>query len=154
MTIENTTPFNLTDAVVGDPIVTRSGKQATFIAHVPEATFNNQRVLYLVNGQILSCDVNGLFNTNTENPNDLFMLAKTSEVNGFSYPSALTDPPLFLSTCFIVDIASTEMFYELTWTNDDFDYECLTRGIVHSSAANAIAHTKALILACGGQYDE
>ena len=59
MTIENTTPFNLTDALAGSPLVTRSGDYASFIAYVPEATFDNQRVLFLVNGQIRSCNVNG-----------------------------------------------------------------------------------------------
>jgi hypothetical protein len=153
MTVTNTSPFNLSYAVAGEPIVTRSGDSATFIAYVPEATFDNQRVLFLVNGQIRSCNVNGLFNANVENASDLFMLTKTSEVNGFSYPVALTEAPAYFSMCYVSDIASSEMFLELTWTNDDFDYECLTRGIVHSSAENAIAHTKALILACGGSFD-
>lgn len=154
MTIENTTPFNLTDAIAGCPIVTRSGEPATFIAYVPEATFDNQRVLFLINGQIRSCNVNGTFSVNVESAIDLFMLTKTSEVNGFSYPVALTEPPSFNTIVYITDISSSDFCFDIVWTGEEYDVDVLNRGIVHLTQDNAVAHAQAIILACGGQYNE
>ena len=76
MTIENTTPFNLTDALAGNPLLHVVVTMRHSLLMSPEATFDNQRVLFLVNGQIRSCNVNGLFNANVENASDLFMLTK------------------------------------------------------------------------------
>lgn len=158
MTLQNTTPlnatpFNLTQAQAGKPIVTRSGNLAKFIAYVPEATFHNQRVLFLLNGQIRSVDNTGWWSNNTESPNDLFMLEQTSTLNGFSYPSALTEHPDVGTVVYITDISSSYFSFDIEWSGEEYDIDVFNRGIVHLTQENAIAHAQAIILACGGTFE-
>lgn len=65
-------PFELHKAQCGEPIVTRDGEPAKFIAYEPEAR-DHQRFLYLVNGTVFSCDYNGKYRPDGESPLDLFM---------------------------------------------------------------------------------
>lgn len=153
MTFENTTPFVLEEAKAGKPIVTRSGNLAKFIAHVPEATLHNQRVLFLVNGQIRSVDITGLWNNNVESPNDLLMLEQTDALNGFSYPSALTEHPDVGTVVYITDISSSAFCFDIEWTGEEYDIDVFNRGIVHLTQENAVAHAQAIILACGGTFE-
>lgn len=154
MTLQNTTPFNLTDALAGSPIVTRQGKLVKFIAYVPEARVANQRVLFLVEGQIRSVDSTGVWSDSVESPNDLFMLEQTNNLNGFSYPSPLTEPPSFSTIVYITDISSSDFCFDITWTGEEYDVDVLNRGIVHLTQDNAVAHAQAIILACGGTFEE
>lgn len=153
MTLQNTTTFNLAEAKAGKPIVTRNGNLAKFIAHVPEATFHNQRVLFLVNGQIRSVDITGLWNNHTESPNDLFMLEQTSTLNGFNYPSPFTEHPLVGDTVWVTDISSSAFCFDIEWTGEEYDIDIFNRGIVHLTQENAVAHAQAIILACGGTFE-
>lgn len=152
MTLQNTTPFNLTDASAGSPIVTRQGKIAKFIAYVPEARVSNQRVLFLVEGQIRSVDSTGFWNDSVESPNDLFMLEQTNNLNGFSYPSALTEPPSFGTIVYITDISYSDFCFDTEWADGEYEVDMLNRGIVHLTQDNAVEHAQAIILACGGTF--
>jgi len=69
--------FDLEAAKRGEPIVTRNGINATFIAHVPELG-ELHRVLYTVpnNDYALSCTEDGRHYTNSQSGYDLFMAPK------------------------------------------------------------------------------
>lgn len=67
-------PFDLEAAKSGAPIVTRDGREARFIAHVPE--FDEEyRVIVQISGKSVAvsfCE-NGALIMNEETPDDLFM---------------------------------------------------------------------------------
>jgi len=66
-------PFNLDAAKSGALLITRDGRKARFIAHVPECN-DGFRVLAFIDGNISATefDDNGRFVTN-DDPRDLFM---------------------------------------------------------------------------------
>jgi len=65
-------PFNLEEAKAGKPIVTRDGRKAKFIAHVPEAA-EHSRVLFLQNGHIYARAETGGYDGVSKTDKDLFM---------------------------------------------------------------------------------
>jgi len=66
-------PFNLEAAKAGALLITRDGRKARFIAHVPECN-DGFRVLAFIDGHMSATefDDNGRFVTN-DDPRDLFM---------------------------------------------------------------------------------
>lgn len=69
-------PFNLEAAKQGEPICTRKGVPAKFIAHIPEA-IPGSRVIALVDGNVIFYHSNGRFMMSGEDGADLFMMPKT-----------------------------------------------------------------------------
>lgn len=74
------TPFDLAKAITGQPVATRDGSIAKFIAHVPEARANGQ-VLFLVNGVVFAYRADGRYNPIAgDSMLDLFMAEKPKTV--------------------------------------------------------------------------
>ena len=71
-----------------------------------------------------------------------------------AYPSPLTEPPSFNTIVYITDISSSDFCFDITWTGEEYDVDVLNRGIVHLTQDNAVAHAQAIILACGGTFEE
>lgn len=67
-------PFDLEAAKRGEPMVTRNGRKATFVAHVAEC-YEQYRLIVLVEGNssCIHCFENGLFSRNDDSNDDLFM---------------------------------------------------------------------------------
>ena len=80
-------PFDLEAAKRGEPIVTRNGHEAKFIAHVPELA-KAHRVLYTVpnNDYALSCAEDGRHYTSSQSSYDIFMAPKKRTVWVNLYP--------------------------------------------------------------------
>ena len=73
-------PFNLEKAISGQPVITREGSIAKFIAYVPEARANGQ-VLFLINGVVFAHSSDGRYNPIAgESMLDLFMHEKPKTV--------------------------------------------------------------------------
>ena len=72
-------PFDLEAAKRGEPIMTRDGREAKFIAHVPEAAAA-QQIVYLVEGEIKTNWVTGERNKDVRYTTDLFMAPKKRTV--------------------------------------------------------------------------
>lgn len=73
-------PFDLEAAKRGEPIVTRDGREAKFIAHVPEAR-PSYRTVVLIGGETFSLWDSGYYWESTRNsPNDIFMAPKKKTV--------------------------------------------------------------------------
>ena len=66
--------FDLEAAMLGDPIINRQGRQAKFIAYVPEAS-SVYCVVVVVSNEIFHVTRNGL-NADRESPMDIFMAPK------------------------------------------------------------------------------
>ena len=75
-----TTPFNLERARAGEPIVTRNGRKAKFIAYVPDAQLFNERVVFLLDHRIKTTCADGFSYPAHENKSDLFMAEKKRTV--------------------------------------------------------------------------
>ena len=72
-------PFDLEAAKRGEPIVTRDGREAKFIAHVPDAIPQHQ-VLVLQDREVVSLHVNGRYSANAAVARDIFMATKKRTV--------------------------------------------------------------------------
>jgi len=87
-------PFDLGKAKAGDPIVTRDGRRARFVAHVPDCDMGH-RVLVKAEarGFCSSYAENGKFDTDNDfgHPNDLFMAPKKREGWVNIYPCKTAD---------------------------------------------------------------
>ena len=79
--MKSTKPFNLQAAIAGEPIVTRDGRKARFIAHIPEAE-SAYRVIAYVEGETRSDEWhdNGEFLKGEVCDDDLFMEVNTRTV--------------------------------------------------------------------------
>ncbi|WVH13944.1 hypothetical protein CASP1_00021 [Alcaligenes phage CASP1] len=70
-------PFDLDRAKAGEPIVTRDGRKARFVAHVPEA--EDHKVVAFVEGQGVAtsfCETGHIYSHNHEHGIDLLMAPK------------------------------------------------------------------------------
>jgi len=72
-------PFDLEAAKRGEPIVTRDGREAKFIAHVPEAN-EIQKIVVSVDKGLISLRQNGRTWKDTDTRSDLFMAPKKRTV--------------------------------------------------------------------------
>lgn len=83
-------PFDLEAAKRGEPIVTRDGREAKFIAHVPEAK-DSLKLIIRVGSEVFGTRNNGAYgNGNRENAFDLFMAPKNRTVWVNLYPDSIT----------------------------------------------------------------
>ncbi len=73
-------PFNLEEAKAGKPLVTRDGRKARFIAHVPECTASWRVVAHIFgSGTTNSFSEDGKLLSPSENSLDLFMATERRE---------------------------------------------------------------------------
>ena len=73
-------PFNLEAAKRGDPIVTRDGRKAKFIAHVPEAD-PSFKLAVLIDGEIFTfAEAGNYWSDKKDSTLDLFMAPKKRTV--------------------------------------------------------------------------
>lgn len=72
-------PFNLEAAKRGEPIVTRGGEAAKFIAHVPDANSDFQ-VVVMLDGVIECYCANGSYRPSNKSTCDLFMVPRKRTV--------------------------------------------------------------------------
>lgn len=85
-------PFNLEAAKAGAPLITRDGRPVKFIAHVPEVSNEECKVIVLINGKC-RCDhfaESGKWVTCSESDVDLFMAPVTHKRWLNIYPDART----------------------------------------------------------------
>lgn len=65
-------PFNIQEAKLGKAIVTRSGREALYVAHVPSANQRSQ-FIFSVEGTVFTCDEAGKCLIDEDDDIDLFM---------------------------------------------------------------------------------
>lgn len=148
-------PFDLEAAMRGEPIITRDGRPAKFVAYVPEAHISAQ-VIAIINGQAFTSHYgsDGSFYTSYENcrKNDLFMAPPPMRsINGHEYPEPVRVPLDDGQEYFLVDPYAKLSFTSMTWAGGVSDMRWLIRGLIHLTREAAEAHARAIILACGGE---
>jgi hypothetical protein len=86
-------PFNLERALAGDAVVTQSGKPVPQICHLTAATQNSRPVVFVMDGEVYQCRLDGRYFTRDDEKCvlDLFMAAVRREgwVNVYRDPMCI-----------------------------------------------------------------
>lgn len=77
---EGCKPFNLQEALVGKPVVTRDGRKVKIAGYNPEALDKSEVVLGWADGRTREWGQDGVYVCNRDNPSDLFMAPETKDV--------------------------------------------------------------------------
>lgn len=81
-------------------------------------------------------------------PNNFFGTCtkpKTFFINGIELALPERVAPSILTVYYLADITIQTLYYKHVWNNDFGDTQYLSRGLVHLTKENAIAHAKALL---------
>lgn len=146
-----TKPFDLTAAVNGAKLVTRHGREAKFIAHIPENA-DSDKVVAAADDIVLVLYENGRRFKGTDSPYDIFLAVTTRSINGHEYPepervAPSVGTPYWYSNPYTDDIQA----WGDTWSDQEFQHRFLRKGLVHLTREAAEAHARAIILAGGGE---
>lgn len=79
---------------------------------------------------------------------------ETITVGDVSFPKPESEPLEDADEYWVVASTYADYVTSFVWRGDQFDKWALSRGLVHSSKENAIAHAKALIKLSGGNPDD
>ena len=139
-------PFDLEAAKRGEPIVTRDGRKAKFIAHVPEAK-HYQKIVLLMEGGLYSCNIDG------HGVDEIFFMAPPPmrSINGYEYPEPVQEPVRKGKTYFLADPGVSHSYQRMSWDGSDLEVTWLRRGLIHLTPEAAALHARAIILAGGGE---
>ena len=148
-----TKPFNLQAAINGAKLVTRDGREAKFIAYVPEAKAKTSRLLALIEGLVFSFSEKGNYIVIGESKHDLFLAVQTRSINGHEYPEPERAGPEDNTECWLTYPSGEDRLALRLWfiNRDERHQQLLKRGLVHLSKENAEQHAIAEILAGGGE---
>ena len=70
---------------------------------------------------------------------------ETIEINGIEVPKPETTAPPYGTTAYMPLLHGTTEVHIIDWNNSKLHHEALTKGLIHLSKDNAIAHAKALL---------
>lgn len=70
---------------------------------------------------------------------------ETIEINGIEVPKPETTAPPYGTTAYIPLLYGSTEVHIIDWNNSRLHHEALTKGLIHLSKENAIAHAKALL---------
>lgn len=141
-------PFDLNAAKAGAKLVTRDGREAKFIAYVPEA---KEPLIVMTGRKVLTYLKDGLRYCYPESPHDLFLAVQTRSINGYEYPEPERFTPPFETLYWYPAITQESKVYTACWNGGTTDTRLLKRGLVHLTREAAEAHARAIILAGGGE---
>lgn len=72
-------PFNLQEALAGNPVVTRDGRKVKIAGYNPDAK-NNEMVIGWVDNVVETWSIEGIYDSMVASNYDLFMAAETKDV--------------------------------------------------------------------------
>ena len=144
-------PFDLEAAKRGEPIVTRDGRKAKFVAYVPEAA--NEMIVCLIGGDIFLFQKNGAFvHSQFQDQTDLFMAPPPMRsINGYEYPEPVREPLEVGQSYWVVDPYAKLTVTSMKWIGGSEDMRLSQRSLIHLTREAAEAHARAIILAGGGE---
>lgn len=89
--------------------------------------------------EVLFCLADGI-NTN------LFRIKQnTIKVNGWEIIAGITQPLEDGESYFYAEVSASDYFSQSIWSNHTLDKLWLSRGLIHDTKENSIAHTKAML---------
>lgn len=148
-------PFDLEAAKRGEPIVTRDGRKARFVAHIPEAPDAHKVIAFIEDGLPETFSSEGIFHIASGKTSlDLFMAPPPMRsIKGYEYPEPVREP-LEIGQRYWIPLAEEDDLtyaegYE--WGDSEVDMVWLKRGLIQLTREAAEAHARAIILASGGE---
>ena len=138
-------PFNLEAAKKGAKLVTRDGRNAKFIAHVPEAA-EDFRVISMTEGNniITIHRENGRVSDSIPFRSDLFIKPSTIMIGGREVPEPCREPLEIGQVYWLVSVQS-EIPTTLHWSGGKTDMYWLQLGLVQLTKEGAIAQRAATL---------
>lgn len=147
-----TKPFDLQAAMNGAKLVTRDGREAKFIAYVPEAD-KPERFIALIDGLVITFYEDGVRHKELKYSGiDLFLAVPTRSINGHEYPEPERVELEHGTECWLTYPSSEDFVIRFWFENGHKRHQqFLKRGLVHLTREAAEAHARAIILAGGGE---
>ena len=141
--------FDLEKAQQGHPLITRDGRDVTYITYVEGAT---APIVVLVETTVMTYNECGNFIQALKSPMDLFMkVDKVFDGVPVSFPEPLRNAPEEGTLCYAASPLSDLKWSVVKWANDPYCTNILEAGLLHKTKENAILHTNALIKTSGGK---
>lgn len=146
-------PFDLQAAMRGEPIVTRDGRKAKFVAYVPEAEEPSRLVvLDERTGCVSLIYETGKFSTYADSMEDLFMAPPPMRsINGHEFPEPVREPLKEGQGYWLVVPTDQGGASYGTWSGRECEFRWLDRGLIQLTEKGAQQQLKALILTSGGE---
>lgn len=147
-------PFNLQAAMRGEPIVTRDGRKAKFVAYVPELADGYKVVAYVeLRRSVISYYADGKYCGDQADDLDLFMYEPaTMELAGIKFPEPLREPLEKGKEYWVPHIVYGTVMNS-TWNGSLGDMKWLKRGLIQATEEGAQRQLKAMIKSIGGEYE-
>lgn len=148
-------PFNLEEALKGEPVVLRDGSKAYVLKHILNPTKKDYALIgyreQANNGkeEPLSWDVSGKFYHDYQQDVDIVGMWEepkpTIRIGDMDVPKPETTEPEVNTIFYVPSPAYSSGCFQSRWSKDDIDYERLKKGLVHLSKKAAVAHSEALL---------
>lgn len=143
-------PFDLEAAMRGEPLVTRDGRKAKFVAYVQQS--KGEKVIALIDGDVFMFFENGCYCREGEDSDDLFMAPTPMlSINGHEFPEPVREPLKEGQGYWLVDLtAHTGVVSYANWDGEECEFRWLDRGLIQLTEEGARQQLKAMIAALGG----
>jgi len=139
-------PFNLEAAKKGAKLVTRDGRNAKFIAHIPEAS-NGCRVIAMIEGEFTArfyYENGNILINDIQAKSDLFIKPSTIMIGDMEVPEPCREPLKIGQVYWLVSVQS-EIPTTLHWSGGKTDMYWLQLGLVQLTKEGAIAQRAATL---------
>ena len=144
-------PFNLEAAQAGAKLVTRDGREARFIAHVPEAKDGSRVVVMIVGEKNPSFYYDdGRFFNFTQCGFDIFIKPRTIMIGDMEVPEPCR-VPLEMGQKYWLVAFEKDYIFDFAWEGDGSDFDWLKAARIHLTLEAAEQHRIALIKVSGGE---
>ena len=146
-----TKPFDLLAAINGAKLVTRDGRDARFIAHVPEVK-DGFRVVAMIEGnpRIIVHREDGRASGSIPFREDLFIKPATIKIGDMEVPEPCREP-LEMGQKYWLVAFEKDYIFDFGWEGDGSDFDWLKAARIHLTLEAAEQHRIALIKVSGGE---
>lgn len=103
---------------------------------------------YEANGILYNCQENPMWNTK----NEYRRKPRTISINGVEIPEPVREPLNDGAIYYVANPFEDDVIYNVaSWDGDSCDKDCLKKGLIFRTKEDAIAASKAIIAALGGE---
>lgn len=148
-------PFDLEAAMRGEPIVTRDGREAKFVAYVPEADVGHRLIVFIEGAQcVTSLYKTGTYLDPSVSDLDLFMAPPPMlSINGHDFPEPVREPLKEGQEYWRVDLTLHDAVVGYKWGGDECEFRWLDRGLIQLTEEGAQQQLKAMLAVLGVSND-
>lgn len=145
----NLKPFDLQEALSGEPVLLRNGSKAYVRHHETELSISAYETLigYQDNLGLWSWSAKGTYaHTGCESPHDIIgMYPRSRTINEFEVPVPEKNAPELGTKYYTPEFSDKEFYLDFVWDGAYYDIRLLERGLVFTCKEDAVANAKAMI---------